>query len=658
QSLDDQLRLIEEKEALKTRIERLTDERALLEEGKACPLCGSVHHPWQKDAPQLPETLQQKQSVTEQKTACEAGLQTLRTALAESRSDLRHVTHLIARDKGSSVLARGELVKHAHTLNMDEQKCTPENVRLQLQQAYETKGLLAETLQGITRAQTALEESRYRLETQRNSLARVEETLQNHTIERARLDALYAEKTSTLAQQQKTLDEARECLTAALTAYAALVPEGVAPDRAVTLLAERQEAQRNRRDRRQSMTTHQAALEASLAKSSENLTVLEGLYNVALKENQDIDKTLGDIKARLIALFGQNDADACEAAQKAALAQAAAAKKAADDAHSKVDRELTAARASRLERQMQLTEIENKTQACRQAFLRTLTELGFADEAQWTASVMAPDLLETKKREAQAAAERREQLLGQLADLNRALAACAAEIPEGTEETGVSEARVSLDATLRELDQTFGRLHQTREDDDKHRENRARAMAEIGEQQKELDVWDTLNRLIGSHNGQQYRRFVQSLTFDHLLVYANDVLSQISDRYLLKSASDEALSINVIDNYQAGQERTSANLSGGETFIVSLSLALALSRLAGRNVRVDSLFLDEGFGTLDEQALTKALDALSRLQTHGKRIGIISHVGDIAERVPTHITIEKHADGISTLSGPGVERLD
>ncbi|MDY6010129.1 MAG: AAA family ATPase [Duodenibacillus sp.] len=658
QSLADQLRLIEEKDALKTRIERLADERTLLEEGKACPLCGSTCHPWQKDVPQLPETLQEKQSVTEQKTACEKGLQTLRTTLAEARSDLRHVTLLIDRDKENREQARSELFKHSHTLAMGELECTPEHVQLHLQQAHETKGQLEETLRGIARAQTALEESRSQFETQCNALAKVEETLKNHTIERARLDALYAEKSSTLAQQQTTCDEAQNRLTAALTPYAALVPERVAPDRAVTLLAERHEAQRNRRDRRQSMTTHLTALEASLAKSSENLTVLEGLYNISLKENQGIDRTLSDLKARRTALFGENNADVCETAQKTALTQTAAAKTAAETAYIKADRELAAARASRLERQTQLTDLETKTHASREGFLRALTELGFADEAQWTASLMAPDLLEAKKREAQAAAERREQLMGQLTDLNRALAACSTQIPEDTDESGVAQARATLESTLQELDQSFGRLHQTREDDDKHRENRARAMAEIGEQQKELDIWYTLNRLIGSHNGQQYRQFVQSLTFDHLLSYANEVLTQISDRYLLKSAPDEALSINVIDNYQAGQERTAANLSGGETFIVSLSLALALSRLAGRNVRVDSLFLDEGFGTLDEQALTKALDALSRLQTHGKRIGIISHVGDIAERVPTHITIEKHADGISTLSGPGVERLD
>jgi len=99
------------------------------------------------------------------------------------------------------------------------------------------------------------------------------------------------------------------------------------------------------------------------------------------------------------------------------------------------------------------------------------------------------------------------------------------------------------------------------------------------------------------------------------------------------------------------------NLSGGETFIVSLALALGLSRMASKNVRVDSLFLDEGFGTLDDDALETALDTLAELQQDGKLIGVISHVPALKERISTQIQVIPETGGRSSLSGPGCMRV-
>ena len=111
-----------------------------------------------------------------------------------------------------------------------------------------------------------------------------------------------------------------------------------------------------------------------------------------------------------------------------------------------------------------------------------------------------------------------------------------------------------------------------------------------------------------------------------------------------------------MDNYQAGKLRTVDNLSGGESFIVSLALALGLAKMAGRNIRVDSLFLDEGFGTLDEETLQTALETLATLREQDKLIGVISHIPALKERIGTTITVEKVSGGRSELSGPGVKR--
>jgi exonuclease SbcC len=131
----------------------------------------------------------------------------------------------------------------------------------------------------------------------------------------------------------------------------------------------------------------------------------------------------------------------------------------------------------------------------------------------------------------------------------------------------------------------------------------------------------------------------------------------MTDRYLLVRDDVRPLELNVIDNYQAGEVRSTKNLSGGESFIVSLSLALGLSRMASKNVRVDSLFLDEGFGTLDEETLDIALETLASLQQDGKLIGVISHVPALKERIGTRIEVTPQTGGRSRISGPGCRSI-
>ncbi|WP_321495208.1 AAA family ATPase [uncultured Desulfobacter sp.] len=179
----------------------------------------------------------------------------------------------------------------------------------------------------------------------------------------------------------------------------------------------------------------------------------------------------------------------------------------------------------------------------------------------------------------------------------------------------------------------------------------------IDAQKKECARWEKLHGLIGSADGKKYRNFAQGLTFELMVSHANRQLEKMTDRYLLIRDEQQPLELNVVDNYQAGEIRSTKNLSGGESFIVSLTLALGLSKMASRKVRVDSLFLDEGFGTLDEEALETALETLSGLQQDAKLIGIISHVSALKERISTQINITPLSGGRSSMSGPGCTRV-
>ncbi|SUB72986.1 Nuclease sbcCD subunit C [Pluralibacter gergoviae] len=132
---------------------------------------------------------------------------------------------------------------------------------------------------------------------------------------------------------------------------------------------------------------------------------------------------------------------------------------------------------------------------------------------------------------------------------------------------------------------------------------------------------------------------------------ANEQLSRLHGRYLLQRKASEALELEVVDTWQADAVRDTRTLSGGESFLVSLALALALSDLVSHRTRIDSLFLDEGFGTLDSETLDTALDALDALNASGKIIGVISHVEAMKERIPVQIRVRK-------INGLGYSRLD
>jgi len=162
--------------------------------------------------------------------------------------------------------------------------------------------------------------------------------------------------------------------------------------------------------------------------------------------------------------------------------------------------------------------------------------------------------------------------------------------------------------------------------------------------------WELLNKLIGQADGSKFREFAQGLTLDNLVQLANKEMQNLDPRYLLKRNHDEKLALQVIDLWQANSVRDVKTLSGGESFLVSLGLALALSNLVSHKTQIESLFLDEGFGTLDENTLEVALNALERLNSTGKLIGVISHVNALKERINHQIHVHKGSGaGYSTL---------
>jgi len=187
--------------------------------------------------------------------------------------------------------------------------------------------------------------------------------------------------------------------------------------------------------------------------------------------------------------------------------------------------------------------------------------------------------------------------------------------------------------------------------DEKIKLDKAHITKAIETQTIELKRWANLNDLIGSANGDRFRKFAQSITLRLLADKANAHLQQISGRYqtILQKEKIATLELDIIDNYQGNNIRPMNTLSGGETFLVSLALALGLSDMASGKNPVESLFIDEGFGSLDPETLNTALSALENLQSSGKTIGIISHVEQLKDRIPCQIQVIKKGSGTSII---------
>jgi len=195
--------------------------------------------------------------------------------------------------------------------------------------------------------------------------------------------------------------------------------------------------------------------------------------------------------------------------------------------------------------------------------------------------------------------------------------------------------------------------HSTRlQTDSDHRQTWGVLLNQIESAQRELDDWQHLNGLIGSASGNLFRRFAQGLTLDRLIYLANKHLRNLDGGHFSISRASEDLGLMVEDAWDAGARRDANTLSGGESFLVSLALALGLSDLVSQNIQIDSFFLDEGFGTLDPEALGQAMDTIESLNASGKLIGVISHVEGVKERIPVQIRVLPTRPGSSRLELP------
>ncbi len=659
ESLRHQKREIEEKLALIQRIEQLESLRSELQEGTPCPLCGSLSHPGieiHKNIEPSEKTRVQSQLDEEEKK-----LHQLRTAEARLTGDILSTKEAI--DNECAKKTELETKRNQELALLEPHEKTDAVELMHMKEQWTEKQQIAEDkLKRIDELDQLISQKKTELEKQESSQKALERTF-------VEAKSSWAAACARNKEAQKEVSDAQTQSTEKLCALQNKFQSHDLPFS--ENLSENDVTLKSVSQRVLALKRNLEALADAKIKDTEcstKITATEGVLSKLNSENEanaKVQQTLSDQlslkRKERFALFGEKNCD--EEEQQAHAAKIAA--QSADEA----------ARQAQNKAQQKKESLQGQIQAMRDTLTKSLetacelnrlwnekrSRAGFESDDVWSAALMSPEALadglsaiSSTKSELSLRTQEREKETSALATL------------KGLNLTDLSLAQLeeqtkALEVVRGECSRQFGIVSEKLTRDDEQNKRLACEKEKIAQLEKNLEVWETLNKLIGSADGKKYRNFVQSITFDTLLIHANQSLHLMTDRYRLKrdeNNPNELLEINVIDNYQGGIERSSKNLSGGESFIVSLALSLGLSQMACRNVRIESLFLDEGFGTLDADALDAALSTLASLNSQGKLIGIISHVGEIRERISARIEVEPLTGGVSRLSGPGVSRLD
>lgn len=286
-------------------------------------------------------------------------------------------------------------------------------------------------------------------------------------------------------------------------------------------------------------------------------------------------------------------------------------------------------------------------------FIEKLFNRGFTDEVDYQDSCLMKSERINLQNQLDSLNQKKQHIYQKYREINELVEQLSIKVDDTYSIEYLQNKIEFLNNDLSEKQQKIGAINQQLDTNIQLKNNYQSLLGLIEQQRHCYAEWQHLHELIGSSDGKKYRNFAQGLTFEVMIAYANEQLQKMSDRYLLMADTEHPLTLNVLDNYQGGQVRTSKNLSGGESFIISLALALGLSNMASHRMQVDSLFLDEGFGTLDDDALDVALDTLTTLQQTGKLIGIISHIQALKERITSQIQVIPITGGISKIVGEG-----
>ena len=670
------------------RVAALVEHRPALVHGQPCPLCGSPEHPWAGDPERVADDAEINQTLADAEREQQAAGQAFKEAERDQRGlevrarehrtkhDLLVAQHTTAKEQQAEARRGAEAALTACGLTAD---APPDSVEQALGAATEEVKAARDALARLNEARLAVDAAERSLRAAIDGRKKADDALRE---QRAALD----ERSKQLAEDRLALADARasgveeEAACARLLREHDLATEGTDPAAWRKLgdvrVAQHGERVQRRADRaaevaraeashggQQALWTEREAQHARLATQVELQEAdraraegaatsargaLDAAWTAALASDPD----------RPSELRPATDATPATllAAQRSWAELAAATAKEVDAAHREALANLNSARTRHKTLADQRGDVATERAEADGALTAALAILALSGDAELRNRRLDKDQLAGLRRVREDLRDRGVAVAALIEEREAGLEAHHGGRPEGLPAEPERGALVGLlgaaqafhvEATQRHV-QTGDRLR----DHQRAVEAKAESRRALARAEEEARVWQTLHQCIGVNDGGRFKEFAQALNLGQLLDKANVHLARLSQRYRLTPRLEEGLptlEFDLDDLWQVGERVAPRSLSGGERFLISLSLALGLSDFRAVRMPIETLLLDEGFGTLDPDSLDVALAALSQLRADGRQVGIISHVVGLQEKIEARIEVKPLGGGRSTV---------
>jgi len=652
ESLNNELKLLKEKQVLELSIKKFEEDRKRLKQNKACPLCGSTDHPWASEAGLPPENTSTENCIKETETNIRElnlklnnlyALQPKEDELKQLRLQLNKTEKSIA---DISETFKQKLAQTSLKLSIED---TEEIDSAHKQQEEQTKNLSVRKTQieKLAKEQSELQQKKHRTEQQLSKINADEAVIKEQSLSTKNSIADTETEINTLKDKAgKIIEEINIKLSPTQKSIAKLREL----DSIIEMLEKQKNVFENKHEELKAIAEKVAGLAPLIDKLEEQIKEINNEQIQPLNEKiagkQEV--LSNNIKSRAN-LFENKNINEVEEQLNQKLETSERLLK---------DSEQQLTDAKILCEQIKANSASIAEQLAEETEKRNSIQKTILKEAEGTFSSLE-EILEARMNQDDFR-QKKEKWDTILTNINNAeqkhktLLAHAEELKESnkTEKTldELLFAEQGLTKKIESLQREKGEFEFAVKTNTQNAQKYSEVKQQIDKHEKELHRWEFLNNLIGSAKGDSFRKFAQSITLRVLAENANKHLETLNPRYSIAlSDIKESLDLIIVDNFQAENRRPMNTLSGGESFLVSLALALGLSDMASGNNPVESLFIDEGFGTLDPETLDIALSALENLQATGKTIGIISHVEQLKERILSQIRVIKKAEGVSTI---------
>ncbi|MFW2177811.1 MULTISPECIES: AAA family ATPase [unclassified Moraxella] len=675
---------------LLAKIQDLTQERERLIHGEPCPLCGATAHPfahyqptdtndstqqqWQQAKTQLEQLNQRIQQLRIEQNTLQQREQFLQQQISQLNECNQQLTNQLQADIANLPNAK-DLVNTLQDLVMSVGKVNSNHPSLKnpfdefLIKLAHYQQTIDEQSKALQQRLTHIEQQQTAYQTAQRQLAKLSEQhnqqLQQQTrihSEQQHCEQRLGEIGQLLASNSDNQQQLQQRIDGLFAPF--ITPNALASDNQSQVTFEQRLANlENIWQQFQQLNQTLQQLNDHIIQAKQTLISLDSekqnlSNNLAQwqQKHQTIGTILQDLNQQREREFGDKSVEAEQLRLTQAKNQAFQAWRNSEQALNELTQQQTLVQQHIETLNASITQLQASHGEQQRHVNERLQALGFIDEADYQSAMLADSERDTLQRLANELLEQQQRIDSLLTQAQTQQHALLATPRTELDFEQITELLDKAQFDLSQTQQELGGVEQLLASNQQLKHSQIELLQQIEQQRLEVKQWKDLHELIGSNDGKKFRNFAQGLTFNIMIAHANEQLRKMSDRYLLLANDKEPLMLDVMDNYQGGQVRTSKNLSGGESFIISLALALGLSNMASHRMQVDSLFLDEGFGTLDEEALDVALDTLTGLQQSGKLIGVISHIQALKDRISSQIQVVPMNGGVSQIVGMGVKQ--